>query len=474
MSASWSTCTLEVVTMSKNRRVTMMALGLGLLGVAAASAAGREVALGADGEVYAIRTGTYGELFAKGGEFDPANPVMALEITRPGAAVQRVLVPGTGGEASEKAPSVLFEESSGTAFVLWESELNFHPILQLAGFDGEAWSSPIEIIGNPFASKTSPQFAITRDSYEEAGADGAPVARRRLILHLVWQEDGGTGSLATFYSPVLIGDGGYFGWNPVYNLDDYLRDQVTPAATGAQLSLARAPIVEAGRDERTVVIAYASSSLGRLAAIEVDVLPEQVVQLADKVRSHITDLGRLHWPGDLAALGEKVRTHITDLGRAFRSEVVQAMADQVKALIVAGGAPSLEALAEKARTHVVDLGAQLSGRGLRGVNGADATAKLLEVDPDPSAPQAPAPAGPYLFQFRVVSNLPIPRVGPGGVRLFISPTGENLTVSWAQADRLVYRNSRGNGWTDARDLRLTGELDLGKAYEILDQRLSRR
>ena len=97
--------------MSKHRGATVLALGLGLLGGPAALAAGRDVALGADGEVYAIRTGTYGELFAQGGEFDPANPVMALEIIRPGAAVQRVLVPGSGGEASEKAASVLFEES---------------------------------------------------------------------------------------------------------------------------------------------------------------------------------------------------------------------------------------------------------------------------------------------------------------------------------------------------------------------------
>lgn len=460
--------------MSMNRRVTVWALGLGLLAASAVFGASREVALGSDGEVYAVRTGAYGELFPNGKDFDRANPVVALEINKPGAAVQRILVPGTGGEEAESVPTLLFEDSSQTVFLLWESELNFHPILQLAGFDGSGWSRPIEVIGNPFASKTSPQFAVTRDSYEEPGPDNSVVSRHRTILHLVWQEENAGGSFSTFYSPILIGDQGYFGWNPVYNLDEYLQDRVTPSAGGAQPALARAPIVETGRDERTVVIAYASTAIGRLAAIEVDVLPEHVTQLADKARSHIIDLGRKYYPSDLAGLADKARSHIIDLGHAFRPEVVQAMADQVKALILAGSAPGLEALAEKARSHIIDLGAQLSGRGLRGVNGADATAKLLEVDPDPSAPESAAASGPYLFQFRVVSNLAVPRVGPGAVRLFVSQSGENLTVSWAQADRVVYRNSRNNGWTDARELRFSDSLNLSKAYEILEQRLSNR
>ncbi|HEV8582646.1 MAG TPA: hypothetical protein VGX68_26560 [Thermoanaerobaculia bacterium] len=460
--------------MRNNFRVTFCALGLGLLAASAALPAGREVALGSDGEVFAIRTGTYGDLFPTGRDFDRANPVVALEIAKPGAAAQRILVPGTGGEEAESAPTVLFEESSQTIFVLWESELNFHPILQLVGFDGSAWSRPIEVIGNPFASKTSPQFVVTRDSYEEQGADGSVASRHRTILHLVWQEENAGGSFSTFYSPILIGDEGYFGWNPVYNLDEYLQDRVTPSAGGAQAALARAPIVETGRDERTVVIAYTSTVMGRLAAIEVDVLPEHVSQLADKARSHIIDLGRKLYPSDLAGLADKARSHIIDLGHAFRPEVVQAMADQVKAIILAGGTPGLEALADKARSHIIDLGAQLSGRGLRGTNGADATAKLLEVDPDPGAPETAAASGPYLFQFRVVSNLPVPRVGPGTVRLFVSPSGENLTLSWAQTDRVVYRNSRDNGWTDARELRFSDSLNLTKAYEILEQRLSNR
>src|SRR5262245_36180076 len=111
----------EVMTMRKIHRVSVWALGLGLLAASAAFAAGRDVALGSSGEIYAVRTGTYGNLFPNGRDFDPSNPVVALDITKPKSPVQRVLVPGTGGAEVESAPSVLFEDDSQTVFLLWET-----------------------------------------------------------------------------------------------------------------------------------------------------------------------------------------------------------------------------------------------------------------------------------------------------------------------------------------------------------------
>jgi len=451
--------------------VYVLAVGLGVLAASAALAASREVALGSDGEIYAVRTGAYGQLFPEGRELDRSNPVVALDITKPGAPVKRILVPGTGGWEAETSPSVLFEEDSQTAVLLWETEFNFHPILQLASFDGTTWSRSIEVIGNPFALKTSVQFTITRDTYEEPAAGGATVLRHRMVVHISWQEETAGGGLATFYSPIVITDGGFIGWNPIFNLDEYLRGRVTPASAEVQPSLARAPIIENGRDERTIIIAYPSTAMGRLATVEIDVLPEQLIQLAEGARQHIIDLGQQYYPSDLPTLAEKARQHIVDLGHAFRSDVIEAIAGQVKAQILAGGSDGLEALADKARQHIVDLGAQFSGRGLRGINGADGTAKLMEISGDPALPDAPAT---FLFQFRVVSDLPIPRVGPGAVRLFVSERGENLIVSWAQADKVLYRNSRGDRWSEARELRFSDSLDLNKAYQVLEQRLSSR
>jgi hypothetical protein len=461
--------------MRKTCAIHTLALGLGLLAASAALAAGREAALGTDGEVYAVRTGAYKELFPGGKDFDRDNKVVALDVTKPGDSPQRILVPGTGGPEVENSPSVLFEDDSQTVFLLWESEMNIHPSLKLAAFDGTSWSKPIEVMGNPFALKSSPQFTITRDAYEVSGADQLSLTRHRTILHLVWQEENAAGAVETFYSPILILDGAYIGWNPIYNLDEYLQDRVT-AATDAQVqpSLARAPLIQSGRDERTIVIGYASAALGKLVTVEIDVLPEQLVQLAEAARMHIVDLGQQLFPSDLPNLAEKARMHIVDLGHAFRPEVVSSIADQVKALILAGNVDSLQALAEKARMHIVDLGAQLSGRGLRGNNGADATAKIVQFadEPNPSDPLDTSRF--YLLQFRIVSNLTAPRVGSGTVRLFVSPTGEDMIASWALTDRVVYRINRDGGWSDPKELRFSDNLSLAKAYDILDQRVRNR
>ncbi len=457
--------------MRKLQQVCVWALGLGFL-ASAALAGSREMALGAEGEIYAVHAGSYGELFPAQGDFESSNPVLALEISKPGTPVKRILVPSTDGPEAETSPSVLYEEDSETVFLLWETQFNFHPILKLAGFDGTTWSRPIEVIGNPFALKTSLQFTITRDLYEESTADGSAVSRHNTVLHVIWQEETASGGLATLYSPIVINDGKYLGWNPTFNLDEYLQERVPAASAAVQPSLARAPIVESGRDERTVVIAYASTALGRLASIEVDVLPQQLVQLADKARSHIIDLGHKYYPSDLPGLAEKARSHIIDLGQAFRPDIVQAIAKQVETDILASGTNGLEPLADKARSHIIDLGAQLSGRGLRGAKGADATARLVEVEEDLTT--LPEASESFLFQFRVVSDLLIPQVGAGAVRLFVSEGGENLTVSWAQADKILYRNSRDDRWTEPRELKLSKELDLAKAYEILEQRLGKR
>ncbi len=459
--------------MSKTRRICILASLLGFLAASAALAASREVALGADGEIYTVRVGEYGELFPKGRDFDRANVVLALDIVNANvkSSLQRLLVPGTGGAEVEKSPSILFEEDSETVFLVWETSINIHPILQLAGFDGKGWSKPIEVIGNPFAAKTSPQFTTTRDSYEETGLGGSTVTHHRTVLHLVWREETASGAWTTLYSPILINDGEYSGVNPIYDLDEYLQESVTPVSSEVQAALAQAPIIEAGRDERTVVAAYASTTTGRMSVVEVDVLPEQLTRLADKARQHIIDLGREINSSSRSAAAAKARQHIVDLGHAFRPEVVKAMADDVRDLILAGGNDAVESLANKARQHIVDLGAQLSGRGLRSAKGADATARLVEVAPDPAAVGDP---GSFIFQLRVVSSLPAPPAGAGAVRLFVSKTGEDLIVSWAEADKVVYRNSRDTGWTETRELRLGENFDLAKAYEVLEQRLRNR
>jgi len=464
--------------MNRTLHTSICAFGLGLA-LAAAAFAGHDTALGSDGTVYQVRTGLYGDLFPTGKATDKTSMVVALDVTKPGAPAQRLLVPGTDGSEVESSPSVVFEDDSQTVFLLWESAINIHPILELSGFDGTRWLPSITVTGNPFAVKTSPQLVITRDSYDLADAGGNSTTRHRTILHLLWQEAGTGTQVQTFYTPIIINDGQYLGWNPLYNLDDFLPAPAASAAAPAdvQTAVSGAPLIQGGRDERTVVVAFASTARGQMATVEIDVLPEQLMQLADQARSHIIDIGRASYPNDLPGLAEKARSHIIDIGRAFHSEIGTSIADQVKADILADTSGDLMALATKARSHIIDIGSKLSGRGLRPTASDDQTApQIVEIDATPFARAAVIPPDatqfPYhLLQIRTVDTWPAPRVGPGTVRLFVSQSGEDLIVAWAQADRLLYRNSQNGGWSDARTLLFSDSLNLQKSYDVLDQRI---
>jgi hypothetical protein len=462
--------------MKNTRQFSFLGLVLGLAVPLAGLAQGQDVALGSDGTVYQARAGLYGDLFPTGKGVAPSNPVIALDVTKPGGVTQRLLEPDSVGAGIDSSPSVVFEDDSQTAFVLWESEINIHPVLELSGFDGTNWAKAITVVGNPFASKTSSQFTITRDSYDLTDVNGVSSTHHRTILHLIWQEVGAANVLETFYTPIVLNDGMYLGWNPVYNLDDLMQ---LPASSGLaalaapQPTLLSAPIVQAGRDARTIVIAYTSSPLAQLATVEIDVLPEQLMQLSDDARSHIIDIGHDTYPSDLATLAEKARSHIIDIGVAFEPEVVQSIADQVQSQILTDTSGDLPTLAGKARSHIIDIGAKLANRGLRSASTNAPVAQLVEVDSAPSSTTLQdANQTPYsLFQVRVPASLPAPRVGPGVVKMFVSQSGENMIVSWAQSDRVLYRNSQPNGWSDPKTLLFSSNMDINKAYQILGQRL---
>ena len=475
--------------MSKRYRFLVLGMiGCGLASAAPGLATSHDSALGASGEVYQVRSGNYGDLFPGGHAAAPATPVLAVDVTRSGSPLQRVLIPDTVDFASESSASLLYENDSQTVFVLWESYEGIHPILKLAGFDGTNWSPPITVVGNPFAPKTSPQFAITREVFQDVtvdgtGAPGTPVTKHRTSLHLLWQEEGAAaGSIDTFYTPVIFVDGVFTGNNPVYDLSAFL-----PAGTAADIqpALLRAPTIQSGRDQRTVVVAFASQSTGQMATVEIDVLPEELSRLSEEARSHIIEIGAPLYPGKLPDLAAKARSHIIEIGVAFHPELASTLADQVSTTILGGSASGLPDLAEKARSHIIEIGAKLSARGLRNLS-EDSLSQIVQVD-DPgnrgiaggaslslAAPSVQTAAAAYLIQVRVASHRPIPRVGPGNVVVFVSEAGEDALVSWAQADKMLYRLSTDGTWSDPRELDFSPTVDINKAYDILAQRIRNR
>lgn len=446
----------------------LCALGLGLL-APAASATSRDAVLGSTGEFYRVQAGSYGTLFPGRAGVDPKRSVLALEIGRPGTPVERILVEGTEDLATELTPSLAYEDTSKTLYVVWQSRLEGQSALRLAGFDGTSWSEPVERITEDFFSlKTPPQLAVTHDMFETAGPAGEKVETHRRILHLVWGEGEGDYQ-RVFYTPVIFDNGVYVGQNPLFDLTAL--DPSSGFATTFEVAPdLRAPKIQKGRDGRTVVVAFVAPATRRLLSLEVDVLPRELSMLADGTRAVIIDTGA-KFRGNIRGLADKARqTVIEQGGAAFHLEVLEAIGDRVWNQILANEAKPLEALGEDTRAVIIDTGAKLGGRGLRNPRSVGNTpARLEEI-----APEAPVPA--HLFRFQVISSRPVPHIGGTSVHLFLSESGEDALISWLSADgkRVSYCDSNSAGWNKALDLPLSAALSLEEAYKVLEQRIRER
>jgi hypothetical protein len=432
-------------------------------------------ALGAAGEVYLSKVGAYKDLFPNNQAVAPGNTVLAIDLIQPGAAPQRLLVPYTTGADIESAPAVLFEDDSNTLFVVWASQINpLSSVLMLASFDGTNWGPPIQITGNPFSSKTSPQLAISRDTFTVTDSGGTTTTHHRTIIHVVWEEQNASGNADVLYTPLILEEGVYLGWAPVYNLNDMVGRVPSGSSFAPPDLLAQSPTLQRGRDARTLVVGFASAETRTISTVEVDILPAELSVLAEDCRANIIDLGRTLYPNYLQTLADQSVVEIASRGTAFQPDIVQFISSQIHDLILANrgtNSTDLTALSAKARANIIDLGSRLSGRGLRdaGNNEKAMVESIVSLDPvdDSSVPS-------NLIHFRVASSRSTPQMGPNGTQLFLSESGDDATVAWTDSGKVLYLQSQGTGWSDQKQINLTGSLDAPHAFDILKQRARSR
>jgi hypothetical protein len=461
--------------MTRIGRIAALALALGALSQGSWASAQRETVLGPNGELYTVRAGTFGELFPGQQNVPAANPVLALDVEKPDTTRVRLLVKGTEGTDVDSAPFLLYEDVSNTLFLVWEIRLGgVFPVLMLSGYK-DSWLDPFAIIDYPFSLKSSPQLAVTYDSYVEEGDTPAavPTTKQRTILHLFWGQEsdsGNAGDTETFYSPIFLENGKFLGRSPAYRLDD-LDDSHADTLAGAALP-PQLIKVQRGRDQRTLMVAFGAA--GRLNTLEIGALPAQWGRIADGARSHIIDFGARLYPNHLATLASEVKGEVIKRGSAtFDPEVLRSLADQVE-IYIANAAPKtpLKVIADGARSHIIDFGARLSGRGMK--NSQAASSSLVEVNPSELEMADGDSAAPsQILQMGRVASWPAPETG-SNAQVFVSESGERALICWADKNRVVYRESNGAGWTAPLELRLSDSVDLQRAYEILEQRVRNR
>jgi hypothetical protein len=461
---------LEVRAMLRTVKIISLLVfvfGLGL--TATAARADHDTALGANGELYSVTAGLYGTLFPGSSTYPAQRPVLALDTTVPGSAPQRQLVPSTQDEFVESSPALIYEDGSKALFVVWvQHDLGAVSGIMMASYSGGQWSPAINIISNPYALKTSPQLAVTRDTHQELDpATGAPATHRRTVLHIVWAEDSANGLYQAYYAPVMFEDGAWIGTVPTpIRLNQFDAAEQTAQGGPFLTPLVYTPAVQGGRDSSTVVGGFASETSGLLTAVEVDVLPEELRILADACAAAIAGKGAQYFPAQLGSIADLAQAAILANGGFFQPEVLQAIIASVRQQILAGDA-DLHHMVVKSRGHVVETGSKFSRRGLRLIApGPVAPSQILEIVPD---------SGPSQFiQFRVASARQAPAVGANGLQLFLSRSGGDALAAWTSADNksVLYTSTQPDGsWSSVLQLQLSTTLDLQHAYQVLQQRI---
>ncbi len=471
--------------MSSFRRVAhhlsilLLALALGA-GAVWADSDGQSAAVGDDGTIYRAQAGAYGDLFAHRGLTDPSTPVLALEITPTNGATGTVIVPGTEGAEVEDSASVLFDNDSGAAFIVWQSRTNLiHSSLKITSYKDGDWSPVIEIWGSPFRWKSSPHLAVTRDVFNSVEADGSIKSWHRTLLHLIWAEEGTYGP-HILYSPLVLIDGQYTGGSPIYELTQLVApaDETAPGTVDPQL--AGSPQIQVGRNNQSVLISFADAETGLLDNLELEILPGEFSSLADEVESAVIDP-----PGqstgireDPQSLADRLGHQIIELGSrlglhpgltAYTAAVIEDAARS------SSSDEDIQALGRRLGHQIIEIGARMTGRDRGGIARAKAVSHEIMIETG-SGPDIAAPTN--VIRATTMFSRPMPEIDAARDSVVLQPStdGEELTVAWTQGDRVVYRESRQYGWTDRYEIALgrAGVTTLDEALSLLQRRAESR
>ncbi|MGD2113448.1 MAG: hypothetical protein PVG07_00235, partial [Acidobacteriota bacterium] len=419
---------------SRAPHATAILLLTALLCATPSSAQRNVAAVGSEGEVYTVLEGSYSDLFPEQGLTEAGNAVLALEIALPDGDRSRLLIPGTGTSDIEDSASVVFEDGSETLFVLWQTKINLiHSNLKLASFKDGEWSQVVEIWGSPFGWKSSPQLLVSRDLYKTVDDVGEQRIWNRAVAHVIWSEERADG-FHTLYSPIVLIDGAYLGETPVYDLSDVavLPEEAAPGSIAR--ALAGSSRIRVGRNAQTVVVGFSEPSSGRLVSLELEVLPGELVHLADRIGHQIIEIGRELYPGQPDRLADRLGHQIIEIGN--RLDLHPGLAAYSAAVVeneVVKGDPDrpLDVLADELGHQIIEIGARMTGRGVDRVLNKSGY-HLLEI---PSAtPATGVPDNPSsLIRAATVTSRPAPRIeqsAPSSVDLFLSRTGVDIIAVW--------------------------------------------
>lgn len=422
-------------------------------------------------EIHRVEAVRYGDAFPEGSEAAPDDAVLLFESHRPGEPVRREIVPGTEGAHRELSPHLLMDGDTDTLYMVWETRINtLHSRLHLVSRDADGWSETIEVSGNPYLFKGNLQMAVTRDTFVvDEGEDGeeTTATHRRVVLHLIWTEMISETEDQVLYSPVILLDGEYIGWNPVYPLSEL----AAPALEDVESLLVEAnytPTIQPSLDSHAVVVGFLDHATGQWASLRLEVLSGELSFLGDAARAQIIETGMRRGLGGLADLA---RAQIIEVGHRFHPAMVQYLAEQIHQFILeqTPREVDVEALADLARAQIIEVGIRFRA-GLNPIHDT-ARAQIIEVGHRLEPRRAR-----HDLRAVLVRNQPMPEApSEVPITMLLSDDGDEILLVWDGENECVhYRETGAEGWGPAQTLKLGSGLDRDQAYQLLEDRIHNR
>ena len=423
-----------------------------------ASADGRTL-LGSAGEVYTVQRGAYGTLFSDAPAGAGGFPVLALDVVKDGH-LKRVLVPGTGGPEDERDAALAFDGVGNRVYVVWQSGRVF----TVAGYAAQAdqgWQQPVDLAGDPASTKRNPQLATSVVQYERLDAEGNKVPASRVVLHLVYHEDGASGERMLYTGAAIEGDS-VLPAPQAFELR-VLAGDAPPVANApiSPASLRQRPVARNGRDTENVGLAFIDADRGELVTLELRPIDPDLHCFADKARAVIIDLIDRHPGIPRDVLVEKARAVIIDLARRLMHPVVaDFLSRSFLDRLAADPTQEPRAAADAAWAKAINDGITLQQGSAAG------NRRLIELA------AADADGTSRALDLRWVSRRALPPLpAEGDLKLFLSSRAQEASVAWNAPGAVRYRETQGGGWDPLRSLAIGPTLSREQAFKLVEQRL---
>ena len=456
---------------------------LTLLAALPAAAQVPDSALGASGELYIARAGTYRGLFPEGVAYAAGTPVLVLETAAANGTISRTLVPGTADARIEGEPVLLYERRADSVILMWQSRGGSGGLrIDFASHGSDGWSAVRSVSddnGVAVRFDAAPLAAVTDDAFELALDDGEPLGASRRVIHLLYPA-----AESIWYTPLIFVEGAHVGWIESIDLGrSYLR---TPEGDDAAITtlpdtLRKVLSLEVSEDGNSVSAAFANAGSGRVGAVEIGLLPLEVELLGDYVRDRIFAEAEFYDPGNVSSFSDIIRAELIIIGlhMDLHPGIVEFTAAQVGDWLEASAADYGYAGFESLGNDARDLAIYLTRSVSAALVADPATGgEILEIDlgdfledlEDDSILRR-------LVNVEVRSDRPAPAIGRGPVAIFPSRDGRDLLIGWSPdgSGSIRYVESRahvdGGAWSSVRRLALGDGLTAEQAIALLEQKI---